>query len=78
MVLPMEEGCLHDRVVRLVVPDVSGPKDYWICNICNAQFVPKAAVDYKIKHLTNELGRAIREGTLSFEQATGVWREESV
>jgi len=53
--------CPHDRVVRLRVPGTSGPLDYWICNICNEQFIQKRQVDWKLQHLTSELVRLIPE-----------------
>ncbi len=67
-------NCAHDRVVRL---EVAG-EDHWICNWCNAEFVLKARVDYKIRHLTRELDRLVAEGTVRYEQAAGVWREEGI
>lgn len=45
--------CPHDRIVRL---SVSGT-DYWICNVCNEQFIQKSAVDYKLSSLGNEVLR---------------------
>jgi hypothetical protein len=60
-------GCTHDRVVRL---EVSG-KDFWICNLCNEQFVSRQAVDYKLCHLTTELAKRIVD-----EQAEGMRGEE--
>lgn len=74
MGFPMKEHCTHDRVVRLPVQGC----DYWICNLCNEQFVQKKQVDWRIKHLAAELQRAIAEGTVNYEQAAGMWREESV
>lgn len=63
------DSCLHDRVVRLQVPDRG---DYWICTVCNAQFVEKSAVDWRLGYLTAELGRLLSE------QAQGVWEEEKL
>lgn len=51
------EGCPHNRVVRLEVSSV----DYWICTVCNAQFVLKSSVDWKIAHLTRELGERLSD-----------------
>jgi hypothetical protein len=66
----MNRSCLHDRVVRLQVPDQG---DHWICTICSEQFVPKTAVDWKIAHLTTELGSRMMD-----EQATGMRIKEEV
>lgn len=64
------DSCRHDRVVRLQVPDRG---DYWICTVCNARFIEKSVVDYKICHLTTELAKRLVD-----EQAAGVWGEESI
>lgn len=47
--------CSHERVVRLYVPDEA--KVYWICTTCNAQFIEKSAVDYKLQSLVAEVTR---------------------
>jgi hypothetical protein len=62
--------CCHNHIVRLELP---GGDSHWICNWCNAEFVLKAAVDYKLAHLTNELGKRMID-----ESAAGVWREEGL
>lgn len=54
---PPMETCPHERVVRLEVSSV----DYWICTVCNAQFVLKSSVDWKIAHLTRELGERLSD-----------------
>lgn len=81
MGLPMEP-CPHDRVVRLVVPGTEGPLNYWLCNQCNAQFVAKDAVDWKIAHLTAELSRRMLDELtgprVNVEQAAGMRAEESI
>lgn len=67
--------CCHDRVVRLQVPDRG---DHWICTVCSEQFVLKSAVDWKIAHLTRELGERLEKETTWNEQAPGVWVKEEV
>lgn len=68
--------CECSRVVKLVLPE-SG-RTFWICTSCNAQYIPKKAVDYKIESLTGTLMKLIEEGVISFEQVAGVWPEESL
>lgn len=65
MGLPVSETCTHDRVLRLSVPGTEGPFDYWICNVCNAQFIPKSRVDWKIEHLAGELLRLTGVGAIA-------------
>lgn len=64
-------SCSCSRVVRLDLPE--NGKTFWICNQCNAQFVPKKAVDYKLAHLQAELGRRVVD-----EQSKGMRRQDSV
>lgn len=68
--------CPHDRVVRLYVK--SELREYWICTQCNAQFIPKASVDWKIAHLTKELQKLVCEGTVTYEQVARVWKQEDI
>ena len=62
-------SCSCERIVRLE----AGGSVFWICTVCNAQFVPKAAVDWKMAHLSRELG-----GRLRNEQAARVRRQERI
>src|SRR5262245_2449367 len=45
------DECPCPRIVRLDCQD----KTYWICNQCNAQYVPLKAVQYKQDHLVRTL-----------------------
>lgn len=74
------DECQCERVVRLVMPSnaVGTQKTYWICNVCNAQFLPKKAVDYKLEHLAETLARFVQEGKVSYEQVARMWNETSV
>lgn len=65
------DECRCERLVRLDV-EWDG-KTYWICNVCNAQFIPKKAVDYKIASLVAELGRRMID-----EQGSGMREQDSV
>lgn len=66
-------ACKCERVVRLEIP---GRGPVWICNLCNAQFVPQKAVEYKIGHLIGTLRILSRKE--EYEQIAGVWREEGI
>lgn len=71
-----KEPCLCERVVRLVMPSSSV---VWICVVCNSQFVPKAAIDYKLGSLVKTLFEMNEElGRRRDEQGTGVRYEDSV
>lgn len=68
----LECGCR--RIVRLDCPDDEGAATtYWICVTCNAQFIPKRAVNYKLAHLQAELGRRMVN-----ESGSGVWEQGAV
>lgn len=72
----IDPSCLHDRVVRLEVP---GHDDHWICTQCNAQFVPKKAVDYKIASLVASVYKLTEEvGSLRHDQTERMRREEGI
>lgn len=53
----MDECCC--AIVRLLVMP-TGEK-FWICRECNAQFLPKKMVDWKMEHLTETIEELIDE-----------------
>ena len=69
-----DPSCLHDRVVRL---EVQGRGDYWICTVCNEQFIPKRTCDFKMAHLAGTVYK-LTEKLKEYEQTTGVRRQEGL
>lgn len=67
--------CECRRVLRL---DLPAGDSVWICAVCNARFIPKAAVEYKIQSLAGTLMTLIEKEVVTVEQVKGVWFQETL